>query len=366
MATEDKSMDPINVSENALDGRDDRLGTVICFEAWLKGCIAVDKPVFTLKREIASALNGLVIDQAIIDRLAAALVVRDRNLSLSATLALCVLRHHQHRRLCESVCRVIRTRLRLQDATADLANALGCSDLDEPSLLDAAKHVGLRLGAMSDGEEFGPPSAVPPAKRRKRPSAILVQQTAMQVALGTAFMQRQISADAASRLFLEAMSVANPGRRSFGATGLIAVLKARPASAAPISEVFAIELRAFEAESRRARNEESVARERVFQLEAEIESLRVATTDLVSKLQLSHSEVASLKERLEDDDRLARDREESLRARVGRRLNSDVAMLQEGLDAIRREPPRVKVMEDHADRVCESLRKELEQLNSGG
>jgi hypothetical protein len=56
---------------------------------------------------------------------------------------------------------------------------------------------------------------------------------------------------------------------------------------------------------------------------------------------------------------------ETLRTRVLRRLKNDVDLLGEGLVALNREPPKVGVMSDHADRVLDSLKSEIRKLESG-
>ena len=53
---------------------------------------------------------------------------------------------------------------------------------------------------------------------------------------------------------------------------------------------------------------------------------------------------------------------ESLRGRIVRRLEEELLLLQAGLHALRRHPPKVAVMDDHADRVIEGLTREIEHL----
>ena len=56
---------------------------------------------------------------------------------------------------------------------------------------------------------------------------------------------------------------------------------------------------------------------------------------------------------------------ESLRGRVVRRLEGELSLLKEGLHALRRDPPKVAVMDDHADRAIDGLTREIEQLRKG-
>ena len=63
------------------------------------------------------------------------------------------------------------------------------------------------------------------------------------------------------------------------------------------------------------------------------------------------------------DERLhLQDDYERLRGRVLQRLRSEVTLLDEGLTALRREPPKVGVMVDHADRVLDGLKKQIGEL----
>ncbi|HRQ76173.1 MAG TPA: hypothetical protein PK098_09675 [Phycisphaerales bacterium] len=57
-----------------------------------------------------------------------------------------------------------------------------------------------------------------------------------------------------------------------------------------------------------------------------------------------------------------RDDYESLRARVLRSLGRELDLLETGLQALRRDPPKVHVMVDHAERAMAGLHDEVEQL----
>ena len=45
-----------------------------------------------------------------------------------------------------------------------------------------------------------------------------------------------------------------------------------------------------------------------------------------------------------------------------RRLNEDSALLEEGLHALQREPPKVGVMIDHAERAIDGLKRAAERI----
>lgn len=57
-----------------------------------------------------------------------------------------------------------------------------------------------------------------------------------------------------------------------------------------------------------------------------------------------------------------RDAIERRRTRTLRVLLAQVDLLSEGLLAIKRNPPKVHVMIDHAERALDALRAEIEQL----
>ena len=59
---------------------------------------------------------------------------------------------------------------------------------------------------------------------------------------------------------------------------------------------------------------------------------------------------------------LLRDELQHLRGRILRRLRSEVSLLDEALHALRKDPPKVDVMDDHAERVVEALRNEIKNL----
>ncbi len=59
------------------------------------------------------------------------------------------------------------------------------------------------------------------------------------------------------------------------------------------------------------------------------------------------------------------DDKEQLRARFLRRIKNEASLLEEGLHALRRTPPKTHVMDDHAERVLEGLYTEIKDLESG-
>lgn len=93
----------------------------------------------------------------------------------------------------------------------------------------------------------------------------------------------------------------------------------------------------------------------VTQLTLQLDQQRIANEDLQrTAIQSSRDAEAALAH--------ARDSYERLRTRVLRRLSRDVELLDEGMLAIRREPPKLHVMTDHGERALSGLREEIRTL----
>ena len=124
----------------------------------------------------------------------------------------------------------------------------------------------------------------------------------------------------------------------------------------------------------------------VVEARRQADASRATESQAIARTRKSEKELASLEERLRDaKDRLARatddlnaerrdrgierthmlDAYESLRGRVVRRLEGELSLLKEGLHALRRDPPKVAVMDDHADRTIDGLTREIERLRKG-
>ena len=86
-----------------------------------------------------------------------------------------------------------------------------------------------------------------------------------------------------------------------------------------------------------------------------LESEKLRTAALEEKFQQKNRE---------HEDQIAHMRSdyEELRGRVLGRLRQEVTLLDEGLHALRKQPPKVHVMEDHADRAIDGLKKEIARI----
>lgn len=111
-------------------------------------------------------------------------------------------------------------------------------------------------------------------------------------------------------------------------------------------------------------------REQVTTLRTELESAKAAIEAAQTALNHANTELKTQTEaiRKEADTKAAhlRDDLEQQRTRLLRRLDADVKMLEQGLQALTRDPPKVHIMVDHAERVTEALREEIKKLKGEG
>jgi hypothetical protein len=126
---------------------------------------------------------------------------------------------------------------------------------------------------------------------------------------------------------------------------------------------------AFAAEANHARLDADSART----AEAAVRGRLADAETIIAQLQMHLNQERSLNENLrEAANQAARDAEaalsharddyERLRTRVLRRLTRVVELLDEGMLAIKREPPKLHVMNDHGDRALGGLREEIKAL----
>lgn len=134
---------------------------------------------------------------------------------------------------------------------------------------------------------------------------------------------------------------------------------------AALAEVFST----LEDEAAKSGREAFEARAAVGRLRSRIEELQRELGEKQSALEEAKGDARDLRQQIEQGERAhgdamahARDHYERLRGRVMHRLQQDADLLAEGLVALRREPPKVHVMDDHADRVVDQLRAEIEDI----
>ena len=114
----------------------------------------------------------------------------------------------------------------------------------------------------------------------------------------------------------------------------------------------------------RAQRGEAEALENAAALMRSVNKLTEELNDREAKITAIETEMKKQKQNYENTLTHARDDHENLRARVLRRLKEDVRLLDEGVHALQRDPPKVRVMEDHAERTLDGLRKEIQRLEA--
>ncbi|MBM3852376.1 MAG: hypothetical protein FJ399_04380 [Verrucomicrobia bacterium] len=102
-----------------------------------------------------------------------------------------------------------------------------------------------------------------------------------------------------------------------------------------------------------------------------LEELEAHASELAAKLAEQRAAYGALTERLATEQREhqntvshLKDDYERLRSRILRRLTRELELLDEGMLALRRDPPKVHVMADHGDRAIAGLRDEIRALQS--
>lgn len=80
------------------------------------------------------------------------------------------------------------------------------------------------------------------------------------------------------------------------------------------------------------------------------------------EIQALMNQVKSLTDDYANYKALSKDAYETLRGRVLNTLRSEVMLLDEGLHALRRDSPKIHVMDDHAERAMDALKSEIARL----
>jgi hypothetical protein len=97
--------------------------------------------------------------------------------------------------------------------------------------------------------------------------------------------------------------------------------------------------------------------QKISALENEVVQRDLTINQLNEVIEIEKSAHANSRVHLGDD-------REHLRSGVVRRLKSEASLLKDGLQALRKDPPKVRVMDDHAERVLEGLLDEIKHLEA--
>jgi hypothetical protein len=111
-----------------------------------------------------------------------------------------------------------------------------------------------------------------------------------------------------------------------------------------------------------ARDGEERAAKRARRAEDDLAAVDSHLKNVQGRVDALAQELKTEREARATDAAHARDDYQKLRGSVLQRLKADVSLLDEGLQAISRDPPKVHVMLDHAERVIQALRREMDRL----
>ena len=101
---------------------------------------------------------------------------------------------------------------------------------------------------------------------------------------------------------------------------------------------------------------------RVRELEIHVVAIQAQLTESRAEFERLKKRVAEEVREHSNDRAHMQDEYEKLRGQVLRRLKEELSLLDEGLHALHRKPPKVYVMVDHAERAIDGLKGELKRL----
>lgn len=203
------------------------------------------------------------------------------------------------------------------------------------------------------------------AERPNRTQQEACRANALQCLLLLFRMTRGMSFDRVQRHLQTHLWARAAGRYRTETAKLIVLLTTRDPAAASIA-CDLLERQAKEQGQRAevARRQAELANATARDFERRLAALNVELEARLVEIETLKLEAAECYQQNRDASAVLRDDLERMRGRVLRCLNQDVSLLEEGLHALRSDPPLVHVMDDHAERVVESLRRETVRLRS--
>lgn len=215
------------------------------------------------------------------------------------------------------------------------------------------------------GADYSKNQALPEKLRRKKTeTATLRSNAAYCLALWLAETRGTPAEELAGHLF---NSLWRPGPKATrdDAARLRLLTEIRdPQAVGTACETFKIRSDQMSRAAEVARRDEAAALEQVRTLNASVERLKREVQSKEEQIAAGERATEEQRRRYEDALTHLRDDYEKLRSRVLRRIREDVGLLDEGLHALRRDPPKVHVMEDHAERAVARLRGEIKELEA--
>ena len=180
--------------------------------------------------------------------------------------------------------------------------------------------------------------------------------------------RREISLDRTLRLLHHHVWSTYAQRHKAPADQLRALLAANQASALAASitsELLDKQVTQQNYRADAAQQAEARATAGAEKLQRELEELQREHAASLERGRLLDQELANQRTAHADERAHLQDEYERLRGTVLRRLKDELILMEEGLHALQRDPPRVHVMVDHADRVIDGLRLAIDRLRKG-
>ncbi len=164
-----------------------------------------------------------------------------------------------------------------------------------------------------------------------------------------------------SRLRTHVWARSGTGKKSESQLAL-ALMQSRDAATAIVYDILTTENAKIADVLEAARDDEQRAVSRAKKAELKLSELEANVEEQQTRIDELTEQLRSLKEEFANYKSLATDQYETIRGRVLGRLRSELSLLDTGLQALRRDPPKVHVMIDHADRAIEGLKGEIAKL----
>lgn len=230
--------------------------------------------------------------------------------------------------------------------------------------LPGGPDAGEALSAVT-GADYSKNQALPEKLRRKKPElATLRSNAAYCLALWLAETRGTPAEELAGHLF-DSLWRPDPKATRDDAARLRLLTEIRdPQAVGAACETFKIRADQMSLVAAGAKRAEAAALEQVRTLNASVEHLKGEVRSREEQVTAGERAMEEQRQRYDDSLSHLRDDFEKLRSRVLRRIREDVGLLDEGLHALRRDPPKVHVMEDHAERAVARLRGEIKELEA--
>jgi hypothetical protein len=230
--------------------------------------------------------------------------------------------------------------------------------------LPGGPNAGEALSAVVEAD-YSKNQALPEKLRRKKPElATLRSNAAYCLALWLAETRGTPAEELAGHLF-DSLWRPDPKATRDDAARLRLLTEIRDPQAVGVAcETFKLRADQMLRVADVARRAEAAALEQVSTLNASVERLKEEIRSIEEQVAAGERAMEEQRRRYEDALTHLRDDFEKLRSRVLRRIREDVGLLDQGLHALRRDPPKVHVMEDHAERAVARLRGEIKELEA--